>query len=282
MIELDERLREYGPEGDTIRAAAAPISGRRDRRHLAGRGASQRRLSNAPDQSRARRRGRTGDSARSSSGSTKPIRRLAPTDEVHRKLADLLAARIAHALDLRWRLIETAQSDHFLAAGVLDDVMAGDDFCRVRHEFAAQRRRLRDDAALRAVDLVGGLHDPRTGRTARAAGSWCRASRFATPSGTSTRPEAPPRGAVRSSRRADRRAFRRASDASAPASSGSGSVGQGRCAASPADRPAGFAGGRQALAAQAQRAAAARAGGMVISTSPPSVGARTLAPSTAS
>jgi hypothetical protein len=36
------------------------------------------------------------------------IRGLEPTDKAHRKIADLLSARIAHALELRWRLIETA------------------------------------------------------------------------------------------------------------------------------------------------------------------------------
>lgn len=107
MIELDQRLREYGdatiPQRALLRAyvAAAIADTWRDEPPPSG---------SYPTKIKAAVAGslegeETGALMARLDAS---IRTLEPTDEAHRKLADLLAARIAHALELRWRLIETA------------------------------------------------------------------------------------------------------------------------------------------------------------------------------
>jgi hypothetical protein len=107
LIALDERLREYGEAADPTRAllrtyvAAAIADTWRD--EPAPKGSYPTHLT-APGAIEAQQLGALLvriDSA---------IRRLEPTDKFHQQLADQLATRMGQTMELRWRLIETAQT----------------------------------------------------------------------------------------------------------------------------------------------------------------------------
>lgn len=107
MIELDQRLREYGDAAEPARAllrayvAAAIADTWPDEPRPTGVYPTHLKRVR-PDSIEGEETGalmaRLDDS----------IRSLEPADKAHRQLADLLAARMTHALELRWRLIETA------------------------------------------------------------------------------------------------------------------------------------------------------------------------------
>ncbi|MGA2792044.1 MAG: hypothetical protein ABSE69_00705 [Roseiarcus sp.] len=107
MIELDQRLREYGEAADPARAllrtyvAASIADTWPDEPPPAGDYPTHLKRVR-PDSIEGEETGvliaRLDDS----------IRNLEPADKPHRQLASLLAARMAHALEQRWRLIETA------------------------------------------------------------------------------------------------------------------------------------------------------------------------------
>ncbi len=107
MIELDQRLREYGDAANPARALL--------RSYVAAAIADTWR--NEPRPSGSYPTNITPAVAGSIEGEQtgalmarldESIRGLEPTDKAHQKIADLLSTRIAHALELRWRLIETA------------------------------------------------------------------------------------------------------------------------------------------------------------------------------
>ena len=107
MIELDQRLREYGDAGSPSRAllrayVAAAIA---DTWPGEPRPTGSYPTNITPAVAGSIEGEETGEMIAHLDES---IRSLEPTDRAHRKLADLLAARIEHALELRWRLIETA------------------------------------------------------------------------------------------------------------------------------------------------------------------------------
>jgi hypothetical protein len=153
VIELDLRLREYGEAADTMRTtlrtyvAAAIADTWPDEPRPAG------------DYPTFRP---TGSFEREELGAVlfdldTAIRRLEPTDDFHRKLAEHIASRMTDLLQQRWLLAVTPQ----------DGRLAHDDLHRLRIDFAAQHHRLCGAGDVRRVHFVRHLPDPGSGQAAR-------------------------------------------------------------------------------------------------------------------
>jgi hypothetical protein len=107
LIELDQRMREYGDEAEPIRSqlrayVAAAIADTWP--------TEPRPTGDYPVHIKRFRAGSIeGESlSRMLAEIDNAIRRLEPPDKFHQQVAELLRARIRDALELRWRLIETA------------------------------------------------------------------------------------------------------------------------------------------------------------------------------
>jgi uncharacterized membrane protein YuzA (DUF378 family) len=107
IIELDQRLREFGVDGDPARSlmrqyvAGAIADTWPDERKPAGEYPAHLAHS-GPDGAESEELGTLLLKA------DKIIRNFAPSDDFRRQLADILRARITQIAELRWRLIETA------------------------------------------------------------------------------------------------------------------------------------------------------------------------------